>query len=220
MDQQQRKGVVQIDATATRDVENDVLELTFTVTKDGKESGEVQEYLKEKVKAALAVITPHKKPGEVEVETTGLAIQPRYGKKSELIGYWGSATLVVRGTDTSTISKIGGEVVSMPIANVSQAVSRKLRESMEAALIEEAIRNFNAKATQISTLFGYTGYDIETVHVSVNEGGGYRPKGGRAMMLSAAAAMPESVQTEVGKSALMGTVQGSILLTRAQALPA
>lgn len=207
-----RKGVVAIDATATRDVENDVLELTFTVTKQAADSADVQEFLKEQVKLALAIITPLKKKDEVEVETTGLSISPRYGKKSELVGYWGSATLVVRGTDTATISKIGGEVTSMPIADISQTVSRKLRESMETELIAEAIGNFTAKAKQITQLFGYNDYEIEAVNVSVSDDNGYRPKGGSRMMALSVSAAPEAVQSEAGKSALVGNVRGSILL--------
>ena len=192
-----RKGVVSINATATRDVENDVLVLTFTVSTDGKESQEVQEYLKERVKLALAVITPRKKKEEVEVETTGLQISPRYGKKSELTGYWGSATIVVRGTDTTAISKIGGEVISMPIADVSQAVSRKLRESMEAELVKEAIENFSAKAKQITQLFGYSEYEIELVQVSVNENNGSYPRA-RAQMVMASVGAAAPIQTEAG----------------------
>ena len=216
MTEQTRKGVVQLDATSTREVENDVLELTFTITKDGKDSAEVQEFLKEKVKAALEVIVPHKKPDEVGVETTGMSIQPRYGKKGELVGYWGTASIMVCGTDTATISKIGGNVTSMPIAGVSQSISRKLRESMEQSLIEEAIANFNSKAEQVTKLFNYGAYEIETVRLQVYEdgGGGYRPKGGARAVMASASLEAAPIATESGKGTITGTVNGSIIMRK------
>lgn len=194
------KNVVTLDGRAICDVEYDVLALTFTEQVTGEDSHLVQEVLTDTLRAALKLITPYKKKDEVEVETTGLHITPQYADstKDDLLGYTGTVSLIVKGTDTSTISKIGGSITSMPIASVAQSVSRKLRASKETELIAEAAANFKLKAEQISHLFGFDSYKIESISITVDD--------------QCDTYNSELLSTGVSKSYLEAVIYGSIIL--------
>lgn len=214
-------GVLNLSTTATIEVTKDVLNVVFSVTREGSDAQAVQAGLKQALDAALAEARKIARPGQVEVQTGNFALHPRYGNPSPrgtppgtpvITGWQGSAELVVQGKDAAAIAQLTGRVQTMTVARVGYTLSREAREKVEADAVAQAIARWRAQAQQMSQQFGYAGYTVREVNVSTNEAGGPVPMVAmaRAKAMDAAEALP----TEAGKGEVTATVNGSAQMTR------
>ena len=71
-------GVLGLSASASVEVQKDVLAITFSTTKDGADANTVQSQLKQALDAALAEARRSARPGDVDVQTGNFALYPRY----------------------------------------------------------------------------------------------------------------------------------------------
>ncbi|MCA0176574.1 MAG: SIMPL domain-containing protein [Proteobacteria bacterium] len=207
-------GVVNLSASASLDVPQDWMTLTFTTTREGADAGAVQGQLKKAVDAALAEARRVAKPGEVEVRTGAFSVFPRYSNKGGITGWQGSTELVVEGRDMPAIAKLSGTIGSMTIARVHYGLSRQAREKVEADVAAQAIAKFRAQAEQQTKLFGYSSYTLREASVSSE---GQQPPvmyGARAMTMEMAKSDGAPLPTEAGKSTVTATVSGSIQLLK------
>ena len=206
------QNVLSLNASASIEVSQDLLSVTFTVTRDGADAGAVQAALKQALDTALTEAKKVAKPKEVEVQTGNFSLYPRYGNKGAISGWQGSTELVVEGKDMSTIAQLSGRITTMTIGRVGYGLSREAREKVEADVTAQAIAVFRAKATEMSKQFGFGGFTIREINVSTNEGGGAMPK---AMMRANAAPMAaEALPVEAGKGDVTATVSGSVQMTK------
>jgi predicted secreted protein len=211
-------GVLNLTTTASIEVTKDVLNVTFSVTREGSDAQSVQAGLKQALDAALAEARKIAKPGQVEVQTGNFSLYPRYsqpgpkGGQPVISGWQGSTELVVQGKDAAAIAQLTGRVQTMTIARVGYTLSRETREKVEAEAVAQAITRWRAKAQQMSQQFGYAGYTVREVNVSTNEPGG----GPVPMMMARAKTMDaaEALPTEAGKGEVIATVNGSAQMTR------
>jgi predicted secreted protein len=211
-------GVLNLTTTASIEVTKDVLNVTFSVTREGSDAQAVQAGLKQALDAALAEARKIAKPAQVEVQTGNFSLYPRYsqpgpkGGQPVITGWQGSTELVVQGKDATAIAQLTGRVQTMTIARVGYTLSREAREKVEADAVAQAIMRWRAKAQQMSQQFGYAGYTVREVNVSTNEPGG----GPVPMMMARAKTMDaaEALPTEAGKGEVVATVNGSAQMTR------
>src|SRR5690349_13859790 len=123
-------GVLGLSASASVEVQKDVLAITFSTTKDGVDANAVQSQLKQALDAALAEARRSAKPGEVDVQTGNFALYPRYAPptssgRATISGWQGSAELVVQGRDIPAISQLSARIATMTIARVEYRLSRE-----------------------------------------------------------------------------------------------
>lgn len=211
-------GVLNLTTTATVEVTKDVLNLVFSVTREGSDAQAVQSALKQALDAALAEARKIARPGQVEVQTGNFSLYPRYsqpgskGGQPVISGWQGSTELIVQGKDAAAIAQLTGRVQTMTIARVGYTLSRETREKAEADAVAQAIARWRAKAQQMSQQFGYAGYTVREVNVSTNEPGG----GPVPMMMSRAKTMDaaESLPTEAGKGEVTASVSGAAQMTK------
>lgn len=211
-------GVLNLTTTATIEVTKDVLNVVFSVTREGNDAQAVQAGLKQALDAALAEARKIAKPGQVEVQTGNFSLYPRYsqpgpkGGQPVISGWQGSTELIVQGRDTTAIAQLTGRVQTMTIARVGYTLSREARDKVEAEAIAQAIARWRAKAQQMSQQFGFAGYTVREVNVATNEAG----PGPQPMMMARAKAMDaaESLPTEAGKGEVTATVNGAAQMTR------
>jgi len=211
-------GVLNLTTTATVEVTKDVLNLVFSVTREGSDAQAVQSALKQALDAALAEARKIAKPGQVEVQTGNFSLYPRYsqpgskGGQPVISGWQGSTELIVQGKDAAAIAQLNGRVQTMTIARVGYTLSRETREKAEADAVAQAIARWRAKAQQMSQQFGYAGYSVREVNVSTNEPGG----GPVPVMMARAKAMDsaEALPTEAGKGEVTATVSGAAQMTK------
>ena len=202
-----------LSASASADVARDLLGVTFSTTRDGADAAGVQAALKQALDAALAEARKVAKPGQVDVQTGGFSLSPRYEPKTgKITGWQGSAELQVEGRDTTAIAQLAGRINTLSIARVGYSLSREAREKAEGEISSQAIARYRAKAADYARQFGYAGYVIGEVNVSGDEA---VPRPTAAMVMRKGfSSADEALPTEAGKATVTVNVNGTVQLTK------
>jgi len=211
------KNVAQLSASGSVEVQQDLLSISMTTTRDGSDAATVQTQLKQALDAALALARPAAVPGQMEVRTGNFSLSPRYNKDGKINGWQGSTELVLEGRDFPRITSTAGKIQSLTLGHVGFALSREQRAKVEVEAQSLAIAQFKEKAGEISRDFGFGGYTLREVSVNVN-GQTYMPQ--RAVTMSAKSSMADSaIPVEAGKTTVLVNVSGSVQMTPLPARP-
>ena len=203
------QNVAQLTASGSVEVQQDLLSISMSTTRDGTDASTVQTQLKQALDTALTQAKQAVLPGQLDVRTGNFSLYPRYGKDGKINGWQGSTELVLEGRDFARITTTAGKIQSLTLANVSFALSREQRAKVEGEAQTLAIERFKTKALDIAKGFGFTGYTLREVSINANDQGYVnRP---RLMAMQAKSDMAESaVPTEAGKSTVLVNVSGSV----------
>lgn len=204
------ENVVQLAASATVEVAQDLLSLQLNATREGPDAGQVQAQLKTVLEQALAEARRSAQPGQLDVRTGNFNVGPRYGRDGRIAAWVGTAELVLEGADFARISQAAGRVQGMALANAGFRLSRDRREQAEREAQAQAVQAFRAKATDLARGFGFAGYTLREVTVQAMDQG--QPPRPRMMAMEAKAAQDAPVPVEAGKSAVVVTVSGGVQL--------
>ncbi len=205
------QNVVQLSATGTVEVQQDLLVLTLAASKEAADAAAVQTQLKQALDAALAEAKRQAQPGLLDVRTGPFGLYPRYGKDGKIAGWQGRAELVMEGRDFSRITGAAGKIQTMAISQIGFGLSREARAKVEGEAQTQAIEQFKARAAELSRSFGFGGYTLREVAVNSNEMvPGPRPRmmamEAKASSFSDAAPVP----VEAGKAQVVVNVSGSV----------
>jgi predicted secreted protein len=213
------RNVVSLSAGATVEVAQDWLTLVFAVTREGSDPAVVQTQLREALHAALTEARRVARPEQVEVRTGGFSLQPRYApvrpvnggaNTTGIVGWQGTAELVVEGRDTTAIAALPGRLSTMRIASTGFSLSRQAREKVESEVTAQAIAQFRQRADEVAKAFGFGTWMLREVSVQGSEPGMPRP-----MLMRAQAGMAmadESLPVEAGRSGVSVSVVGTVQL--------
>ena len=204
-------NVVQLSATGAVEVQQDLLTMVLTTSRDGTDAGVVQAQLKLALEAALAEAKKAVQPGQLDARTGNFSLFPRYGKDGKITGWQGSTELVLEGRDFARIASVAGKISTLTMGNVSFGLSRNQRAQVEGQAQTQAIEQFKAKAGEIAKGFGFVSYSLREVSVNASDTGNMpRPRmvAMEAKMASSDMAMP----VEAGKSTVQVTVSGAVQL--------
>ena len=203
------QNVAQLTASGSVEVQQDLLAISMSTTRDGVDAATVQTQLKQALDTALTQAKQAALPGQLDVRTGNFSLYPRYGKDGKINGWQGSTELVLEGRDFARITATAGKIQSLTLANVSFALSREQRAKVEGEAQTLAIERFKTKALDIAKGFGFTGYTLREVSINANDQGYVnRP---RRMAMQAKSDMAESaVPVEAGKSTVLVNVSGSV----------
>jgi predicted secreted protein len=205
------QNVLQLSATGTVEVQQDLLSLTLNTTREGADAATVQAQLKTALDAALAEARKNAQPGQLDVRTGNFALYPRNNRDGRITGWTGTAELVLEGRDFARITQTAGRIQTMTLGGVSFGLSREQRARVETEAQAIGIERFKAKAAELARGFGFSGYTLREVSVNTNEPG-FAPRM-RMMAQDARAASAEAaVPVEPGKSAVVVNVSGSVQL--------
>lgn len=206
----QAQNVLQLSATGTVDVQQDLLMLNLTTSRDGPDAAAVQNQLKAALDTALTEAKKAAQAGQLDVRTGHFSLYPRYGRDGKISGWNGSAELVLEGRDFARITTTAAKIQTMTMGGVGFGLSREQRAKVEGEAQSIAIERFKAKATELAKGFGFSGYTLREVSVNSNDQGYPRP---RVMALEMKAAQADApVPVEAGKSSVVVTVSGSVQL--------
>lgn len=203
--------MLQLSASATVEVPQDLLSITLTTTKDAADAATVQAQLKSAVDAALAEGRKSAQAGQLEVRTGNFSLTPRYTREGKINGWQGSAEVVFEGRDFPRITQTAGRVSTLSVGSVGFGLSREQRAKVEVEAQGAAIESFKQKAGELAKGFGFAGYTLREVSVNANQQGGpIRPRmmAAEAKSLSSDAPLP----VEAGKTAVVVNVSGSVQL--------
>ena len=202
------QNVAQLSASATVEVQQDLLFMTMSTTRDGTDSAVVQNQLRLALEAALAEAKKTAQPGLMDVRTGNFSLYARYGKDGKINGWQGSTELVLEGRDFPRITAAAGKIQTLTLGNVGFALSREQRAKVEGDAQAQAIEGFKLKASEVAKSFGFSGYTLREVSVNANDQGPVRP---RVMAMEAKAAMSDSpIPVEAGKASVQVNVSGSV----------
>ena len=203
------QNVISLSASATLEVNKDWLTVVFSTTREGSDAAAVQTQLKQALDAALTEARKAARPGQLEVQTGGFSLYPRYASKGGISGWQGSTELIVQGRDTQAISQLTGRVQTLSIARTGFSLSREAREKVEADVTTDAIARFRARADAAAKLFGFAGYTVREVSVSA-DGGQMQSQPMLVRSQAMKTSGDESLPVEAGKAVVTTTVSGSV----------
>lgn len=206
------QDVLQLSASGAVEVQQDLLVLTLSATKEAADAAAVQAQLKQALDAALGLARAAAQPQQMDVRTGAFGMYPRYGKDGKISGWQGRAELVLQGRDFARITGTAGKIQSMAISQIAFDLSREARAKVESDAQAKAIEAFKARATELARGFGFTGYTLREVNVNSNEmSPGPRPRM-LAMEAKAASMSDAPVPVEAGKAQVTVTLSGSVQL--------
>jgi predicted secreted protein len=205
------QNVLNLQSSGTVEVQQDLLQMTLTTSRDGTDPNAVQAQLKTALEAALSEARRNAQPGQLDVRTGNFALYPRHDRQGKISGWTGTAELVLEGRDFARITQAAGRIQSMTLGGVSFGLSREQRARVETEAQGQAIERFKAKAAELARGFGFAGYTLREVSVNTNEPG-FMPRMRMAAQEARVASADAAVPVEPGKSAVVVNVSGSVQL--------
>ncbi|ADX45553.1 protein of unknown function DUF541 [Paracidovorax avenae ATCC 19860] len=208
------QNVLQLAASGSVDVQQDLLVLTLAATREGADASTVQTQLRQALDAGLAEAKRAAQPEQMEVRTGQFGLYPRYGKDGKITAWQGRAELVLQGRDFSRITTTAGRIQSMPISQIAFDLSKEARARVQAEAQTRAIEEFKNRAGELAKGFGFSGYSLREVSVNSDEMSP-GPRAPRMMAMQAKSSMmsaDESVPVEAGKTQVVVHVSGSVQL--------
>jgi len=204
------QNVLQLSATGTVEVQQDLLSLSLTTVREGADATSVQGQLKTALDAALGEARKWTQPGQLEARTGSFSLVPRYARDGRITGWNGSAELVLEGRDFPRITQTAARITTMTLGGISFGLSREQRARVEGEAQTIAIERFKVRAGELAKGFGFTAYSLREVAVNANDAG-YTPRP-RMMMEAKASQADGPVPVEAGKTSVTVTVSGSVQL--------
>ena len=203
------RNVVQLSASGAVDVQQDLLVLTLSTARDGKDAAVVQSQLRQALDAAVLEARRNAEPGQMDVRTGNFSLHPRYSQNSQITGWQGNTELVLEGRDFARITNTAARISSMAIAQVAFSLSPQQRSKVEQEAQALAIENFKTQAADLTRAFGFADYTLREVSVNSNSyAPGPRP---RMMAMEAKAMVADApIAVEAGKSTVTVNVSGSV----------
>lgn len=203
------QNVVQLSASGSVELQQDVLSITMNTSRDGADAAAVQTQLRQALETALAQARQVAAPGQLDMRTGRFSLYPRHGKDGRISGWQGSVELVLEGKDFPRITATAGKIQTLTIGNVDFALSREQRGRAEVEAQTQAIERFKARAGEITKSFGFTRYALREISVNASDQGQTpRP---RMLAMQARSDMAEAVvPVEAGKSTVLVNVTGSV----------
>lgn len=198
-----------LSASASTEVTNDILVITFSTQREGADPAAVQAHLTQAVNAALAEARKAAQPGQVDISTGSFSVQPRYAPKGEPMKWQGVAELRAEGKDFDALTRLVGRIQTLSVASVGYRLSREARDKVQGEVSAQAIARFRSQAEAYARAFGFSGVTLRAVEISTGEA--FAPPMPRFRMASAemASAAPP-LPVEAGKSSVAATVSGSV----------
>lgn len=204
------QNVLQLSASGSVEVQQDMLSMTLATTRDGADAAVVQSQLKAALDAALAEARKNAQAGQLDVRTGNFSLSPRYTREGKINGWQGSTELVLEGKDFPRITQTAGRITTLSVGNIGFTLSREQRAKVETEAQTLAITAFKQKADELAKGFGFAGYTLREVSVNANQGGPIQPRMMAAQAKSFSSDSP--VPVEAGKTSVVVQVSGSVQL--------
>ena len=198
-----------LSASASTEVTNDVLVITFSTQREAADAATVQAQLSAALNAALAEARKVARPGQVDVSTGNFSVQPRWAAKGEPIKWQGTAELKAEGKDFDALTRLVGRIQTLSVAQVGYRLSREARDKVQGDVSAQAIARFRSQAEAHARAFGFAAVTIRAVEVSTSDASAPpmpRFRAASADMAVAGAPLPVAA----GKSEVSAVVSGSV----------
>jgi predicted secreted protein len=204
------QNIVSLQAQGSLEVQQDLLTISMSTTRDGADAATVQTQLKTALDAALTEAKKVAQSGQLDVRTGNFSLYPRYSREGKVNGWQGTTELVLEGRDFARISTLAGKINTLTLSNVSFGLSREARARVEAEVTAQAIDRFKQKAQEVSKGFGFSGFTVREVSVNANDQGFVGRPRMASMEMKTSSAADSQVPVEAGRSTVVVSVAGSV----------
>lgn len=205
------QNVIQLAANGSVEVQQDLLTISMSATREGADATVIQTQLKAALETALAEAKRSAQPGQLDVRTGNFSLYPRYGRDGKITAWQGTTELVIEGRDFARISATAAKIQTLTMGQVSFGLSREQRLKVEGDAQNQAIERFKARAADIAKSFGFAAYTLREVAVNTGDQG-YVPRPQVMAMESKSSMSDAAVPVEAGKATVTVTVSGSVQL--------
>jgi len=203
---QPRYNVVELQAEAQREVQNDLLNASLYVELNDARPATLANAMNKSVNEALRIAKDYK---SVRVRSGGNQTYPVYSKNNVSMGWRGRAEIRLESKDFEAASGLIGKLqAGMQLANMNFSVSSEARRTAENELIAEAMSAFKARAEIIRSALAGRGYRLQRLKVA-NGYNAPQPKFAVARM-AASAQEVTAPNLEAGVSIVTVTANGTI----------
>ena len=204
-------NVVQLSAQGSIEVQQDILTISLSATRESTDASSLQVQLKAALESALAEAKKAVNGNAMAVRTGQFNVFPRYDKNSKINGWQGTVELILEGSDFERIASTAGKIQTLTVSNVSFGLSRDQRIVAESKAQAIAINRFKFKASEISNSFGFSTYTLREVAINAADQA-YTPRPRVMAMDIRMASVDSTVPVEAGKNTVVVNVSGSIQL--------
>ena len=199
--------VVNLQAEASREVENDQLVAVLAAEAQGANPAELAAAVNKKMTEALKAA---KTVPAVKLRSGNYQTFPQRGKEGRIEGWQVSQELRLESGDVAAAAKLIGQLQqSLNVRSMAMRLAPQTRRAAEDELITEAVSAFEARAEVVRKALKAKSYGVREINIGAG-GGGPRPM--QYEMAMARAAAPIAI--EAGVSQVTVTVNGSIQLKR------
>jgi predicted secreted protein len=202
-------GIINLDASASRAVENDELVTRLEVIENGRNPAKLTDLVNQKTALVLDAVKNFK---AIEAETSSYNTRPVYDD-GKITSWQVSQQLTLETGNFDQMSRLIADISSMAnIQSMHFQVSDSKAETIKQTLLKEAIAKFRAKAKLVAGEFDRSGYELVNLSIDGNDFTP-RPMMERATMM-ASDSMSKSAPAALagGKNDITLTVRGSVQL--------
>lgn len=200
---------VNLAASASVQVAQDLLTLSLSVVREGNDAHLLQTQINAALEAALQLARRESKPGLMDVRSGPFNLSPRYGRDGKLSGWQGSAGLILEGRDFARITETAGRLQTMTVASINFGLTPEQFQAAQTKAQAQAIAKFRNNATDIAKGFGFSDYTLGEVNIGAETPA---PMMRQRMLASASIASDAPIAAEGGTSQVTVTVSGSVQL--------
>jgi predicted secreted protein len=196
-------NVVELQAEAQRDVQNDLMTASLYVEQSGEDPARVSNSVNKIVNEALRTAEGVK---NVKASTEGYQTYPVYSKTARLEAWRVRSEIRIESRDFDAASNLIGKLQStMRLSALGFTVSPEARRQAENELIAQAISNFRERADIVKHSLNGRGYKLRKMSIST---GGFHPRPVFARAMAAQEVAAPNV--EGGTSQVTVMVSGTI----------
>lgn len=198
---------IHLQARAERDVENDQLEVSLVVEKQGNSPQEIASEVNETMQWALDIANSN---DEIEVKTGSYQTYPIYRNRL-IVGWRASQELVLKSIEITSLTELVGDLQErLQVRQMNFSPTRETRERVENDLISEAMESFKQRAEIVGRHMDNDSYRIVNLNIDTGQSGPvmYQAAMARSAVMDSSMEMAPAV--EAGTSKVVVTVSGSI----------
>jgi predicted secreted protein len=202
-------NLVRLDAVVSVPITPDTAVITLAAEKSGADASNVTQMIN---KLMADAVREAKAVSGVEASTGNFSTNQQYDNKGNVTGWTVRSELFLKSKDFGVLGKLAGNLgQSLKIVGSGFEVSRELKAREDAALLQQGLQAFSAKAKAVTQGLGFSGYTIR--EVSIQQAQLEQPHQPRPMMMAmarVAIADAAPVQLEAGRTAINLTVSGTV----------
>jgi len=156
--------LTQFDADASMEVDNDEMLVVLSVNKDGPNAAQISQQVLAKLTAAVERSKQH---ADIERKTGQISTTPVWGPNGKTKLWNAHASLELTSTNLNALSRLASELTDvMQISHVSYRLSASKVALTEKKLLNDLASNFQRKAQDLTTAFGFSRHDIKSLNFS------------------------------------------------------